>query len=675
MTRSLRAVRFIAVPVLMIGATLACTSGAAQAAAAAATIRYVEVGADSATLKLSWDHVGGTIARYEVQYRKTGTTIWHASTASTVGSTYASKVAYVRGRTTYTKQFRATGIKPGGSYDITVRTFPRSGTASNRELSKVAVRTNPQLGALSTTATETGGLTVTWPAYTATPFHQYDLYLSEGSASPAWNTHRTTIGTTSHTFTGLTPGATYTVGVRVTQSQARRNDRPIKWVRSQMRTAVQSIPVPARVPSGELFRSAASSSFVSTTTGAPFVANGVNIKRTALKSGGVWQTPYVVKEVEAMGAAGAPAFNTVRLAMDWPYFQKRVGSSVVIDTDAFAQLDSIIDEAIEQGLYVILDPMHLSNIATASNPNSAICREDPVMAGAHKGIPAWAWTKVGATPGTSCESSTAWDGLVDDALGLQETADYLKYVLDRYDGSTSRGKHVIAVDLVNEPAADGTTAVDRTQKLIDTVYGPWLAPTGSKSLRATDSDKILIVTPVAGSGSLVGVNLAKVAKPNVVMTFHDYFGQATGTDATYGIGYSSSGYATKKEDTDQTSSSAMGGTYVPYDSAAKAYATRKAEHTTFVQNAVNVAAAAGMPLFVGEYGIVNPCNGGSLAASTHYSQDTNAIYNSLGLSRTVWANGWWDDMSIWWRESTPCGAVTHGSYFPYAADLTSGVTR
>ena len=297
------------------------------------------------------------------------------------------------------------------------------------------------------------------------------------------------------------------------------------------------------------------------------------------------------------------------------------------------------------------------------------------MAGAHKGIPAWAWTKVGSTPGTSCESSTSRDALADNALGLQETADYLKFILNRYDGSTVRGQHVIAVDLVNEPAADGTTAVDRTQKLVDTVYGPWLAPTGSTSLRATDPDKILIVSPVAGSGSLVGVTLANVAKPNVVMTFHDYFGQATGTNATYGIGYSSSAYATQKEDTDQTGNSAMGGSYVPYNPASKAYATRKTEHTAFVQQAVGVAEAAGMPLYIGEYGIMNPCNGGNLAYSTQYAKDTYAIYDSLGLSRTVWTHGYWDDMSIWWRESVPCGAVTYGTYFPYAADLTGAITR
>ncbi|MEV7398605.1 cellulase family glycosylhydrolase [Aeromicrobium sp. NPDC092404] len=677
MTKSSRAVRFIAVPALLVAAALVHTSGAAQAAPPAPTITYLEVAADSTTLRLSWPHVGGTLKEYVVHYRALGSVTWRQSTAAGVGSTYASKVPYVRGRTTYTKSFRAAGIVPGQAYEVTVRAVPTSGLASSANLSKVAVRTNPQLGALTTSATPDGDLTVTWPAYAATPFHQYDLYLREGSGTPSWRTYRTDIATTSHTFTGLRPGAAYTVGARVTQSQARRNGQPIKWVRSEMRTATQSIPMPATptVPSNELFRSGAPSSFVSTATGEPFVANGVKIKRTAHKKSGVWETPYVVEEVAAMGRAGAPAFNTVRLAMDWSYFQRQVGSSIVIDTDAFAQLDRIIDEAIAQDLYVILDPMHLSNVATASNPSSAMCREDPAMAGAHKGIPAWAWTKVGAVPGTTCASSTAWDALADDALGLQETADYLRYVLERYDGSTARGQQVIAVDLVNEPAADGVTAVDRTQKLVDTVYAPWLAPTGSKSLRAVDPDKILIVTPVAGSGSLVGVDLAKVAQPNVVMTFHDYFGQATGTNATHGIGYSSSGYATQKEDTDQTGNTAMGGSYVPYSSTSKAYATRKAEHTAFVQHAVDVAAAAGMPLYVGEYGVVNPCNGGALAHSTAYAQDTYDIYEALGLSRAVWTHGYWDDMSIWWRESTPCGSVAPKTYFPYAADLTGGAVR
>ena len=669
MTISLRAVRFIAVAMLMIVAGLAYTSCAAQAAASAVTIKYIEVEADSTTLKLSWDHVGGTIDSYEVQYRAVGSSTWTWSGSSSVGATYGSWVPYVPGQTTYTKEFRATGITPGNSYEITVRTIPTSGDSSDRDLSKVVVKTNPQIGTLATSATSAGNLTVSWPAYTATPFLQYDLYLKEGDGTPSWKTFNQTIGTTSHTFTGLTPGALYTVGVRVTQSQSRLNDQPIKWVRSEMKTAAR------RIPSNELFYANAPSSFVSTTTDAPFVANGANIKRTAHKKAGTWETPYVLDEVEAMGGAGAPAFNTVRLAMDWSYFQKKSGSSIVIDTDAFAQLDSIIDEAIAQDLYVILDPMHLSNVGTASNPNSNMCQEDPVMAGAHKGIPAWAWTKVGGTPGTWCDSSTAWDALTDDALALQETADYLKFVLNRYNGSTSRGQHVIAVDLVNEPAADGTTAVDRTQKLVNTVYGPWLAPTGSKSLRATDPDNILIVTPVSGSGSLVGVNLANVAKPNVVMTFHDYFGQAKGTNATHGIGYSASGYATQKEDTDQTSSTVMGGSYVPYNPTSKAYATRKAEHTTFVQQAVGLAAAADMPLYVGEYGIMNPCNGGNLAYSTRYAQDTYAIYNSMGLSRTVWTHGYWDDMSIWWRESAPCGSVTNKTYFPYAADLTGGVKR
>jgi aryl-phospho-beta-D-glucosidase BglC (GH1 family) len=657
---------------LMVVATLTFGSGPAAAAAPASTIKYLEVEADSTTLKLSWDHVGGTIDSYEIQYRPAGTSTWIWSGSSTVGETYGSWVPYVAGQTTYTKEFRATGITPGNSYEISVRTIPTTGDPSDRDLSKVTVKTNPPLGTLTTSATVAGNLTVTWPTYTATPFFQYDLYLKEGTGTPSWKTFNQTASATSHTFTGLTPGATYTVGVRVSQSQARLNDQPVKWVRSEMKTATQAVPLTA---SNELFYSDAPNSFVNTTTNSPVIINGANVKRTAHKKNGVWETPYVLDEIEAMGTSGAPNFNTVRLAMDWSYFQKKVGTSIVIDTDAFAQLDTIIDQARARGLYVILDPMHLSNVGSASNPNSAMCQEDPAMAGAHKGIPAWAWTKVGGTPGAWCDTNTGWDNLTDDALALQDTADYLKFVLNRYNGSTARGKAVIAVDLVNEPAADGANAVDRTQKLVNNVYGPWLAATGTKSLRATDPDKILIVTPVAGNGSLAGVDLAPVALPNVVMTFHDYFGQSLGTNATYGIGYGASGYATAKEDTDQTSNSALGGTYIPYNPASKAYATRKAEHATFVQNAVNRAAAAGMPLYIGEYGIMNPCNGGNLAYSTKYAQDTYAIYQSLGLSRTVWTHGYWDDMSIWWREAGTCGTTPQGSYFPYAADLTGGATR
>lgn len=666
---SFRSILFAGLSAVLVALTLAATTSPATAAAPAATIKYLEVEADSATLKLSWDHVGGTIDSYEVQYRPTGTSTWIWSGSSSVGATYGSWVPFVPGQTTYTKEFRATGITAGNSYDISVRTIPVSGESSDRDLSKVVVKTNPQIGNLTTSATSAGNLTVSWPGYTATPFLQYDLYLKEGTGTPTWKTFNQTIGTTSHTFTGLTPGAPYTVGVRVTQKQDRLNDKPINWVRTELKTATR------RIPSNELFYADAPNSFVSTASDTPLVANGVNIKRTAHKKAGVWETPYVRSEIVAMGGSGAPTFNTVRLAMDWSYFQKKVGTSIVIDTAAFAELDSLIDEAIAQGLYVILDPMHLSNVGSAANPNSAMCQEDPVMAGAHKGVPAWAWTKVGGVPGTWCDTNAGWDNLTDDALALQETADYLKFVLNRYDGSTARGKAVIAVDLVNEPAADGVNAVDRTQKLVNNVYGPWLAPSGTKSLRATDPDKILIVTPVAGNGSLVGADLTSVARPNVVLTFHDYFGQATGTHPTFGIGYSGSGYATQKEDTDQTSNSAMGGAYVPYNPTSKSYAARKSEHTAFVQNAVDVATAADMPLYVGEYGIMNPCNGGNLAYSSRYAQDTYDIYHALGLSRTVWTHGYWDDMSIWWREAGSCGTTPQGSYFPYAADLTGGATR
>jgi aryl-phospho-beta-D-glucosidase BglC (GH1 family) len=259
-------------------------------------------------------------------------------------------------------------------------------------------------------------------------------------------------------------------------------------------------------------------------------------------------------------------------------------------------------------------------------------------------------------------------------LALNETADYLKFILNRYDGDTALGKSVIAIDLVNEPHADGTTAPARLQKLVDTVYAPWLAARGPKSLRAVDADKPLIITPTTGSGSMVGVDMTSVAKPNVILTFHDYFGQALGTDPTHGLGYDKYGWSTAMEATDQTTSAGLGGTYVPYDPANKSYSARYSEHRTYIENAVNAAKRWKLPLYIGEYGIANPCNGGNHAATSRYFADTTKIYDEFGLSRTVWANGYWDDMAVMWRENGTCSGTAKWDYFDYASVITGGQT-
>ena len=415
----------------------------------------------------------------------------------------------------------------------------------------------------------------------------------------------------------------------------------------------------------ELFYSDYPHAFISYDTDEPVLINGVNIKRGPHKnSGGSWETPYINEEITAIGQSDAPDFNVIRIAMDWPYFNTAAG---VFDSVAFGQLDILIDNAIEQGLYVILDPIHVRE------PGGA-CSENAVMAGARWNIPAWAWTAVGApaNPGGSCSGTTATSELMDDVLALQATADYLQYILTRYNASTARGQQVIAVDLVNEPRADGATAQAQFSKILS-VYEDWLAPSGSKSLRAVNADKILIVTALHGDILLAGMDLSVLQEPNVVFTFHDYFARALSTSPTYGLGYSGSGFASQQERTYSSSPT-------PYDPAVLSYANRRAERRAYMQQYLDWLEAYQLPLYIGEYGILNPCAGGDAAFSAQYAADTYEVYSNLyvisgsqsipiKMPRTWWTHGYWDGLALWYRSGT-CNGTGPKEYFPYAMELT-----
>lgn len=662
-----RALMRVVSAALLVAATLAVGPATpATADVAQPVISQVEVQPDASTLRIAWPRVAAATS-YEVYFRPVGTSAWQWSGASTVGADHGSYVPVVDDRATYTRDFKATGIVRGRAYEVAVRAVAGS-ELSTLDDRAVRVTAAPPISSATATARADGTLTLAWPRYTAGPATQLDFYVGADGTTPSWAGWTPDTDSTSRTFSGLVPGKRYTAGVRVTQQVVSAGGSTTLHVRTALTAARAVVP-----GSQELFRSSAEHPFVSTDTGRPFTVNGVNLKRVVHREspGGPWVTPYVVEEVESLGEAGAPDFDTVRMTMDWPYFQKQVGSSVVLDQEAFEQLDLVIDAAREQGLYVILDPIHVSN------PGPTMCREDPVMRGAHRDVPAWAWRAVGLDPGTGCGKGAVWDDAMDDVLGLQQTADYLRAVARRYDGSTARGRQVIAIDLVNEPAANGRSSADKMRRLVAAAYKPWLAASGSRSVRAVDPDKPLIVEPPFGSGSLAGVSLDDVARPNVIMSLHDYFGRALDTDPVHGVGFSSLGFPSQKEDTDRTENALLG-SYVPYLSSAASYEQRRAERKSFLTQAKRWTDAADMPLFVGEYGILNPCGGGSLAASTQYAKDSYALYEELGLSRTVWAHGFWDGMALWWRGDSPdegCGATDHKAYFPYASDYTGGAVR
>lgn len=657
--------RAVAASLLAATTLVAVQAAPASAAVAQPSISQIEVQRDGTTLRVTWAAVTGATS-YEVHYRPAGTTQWQWSGTSDVGAEHGSYVPPVAGRTTYTRDFRATGIAVGKAYDVAVRAVAGS-ELSSLDTQRVRVTAAPPVASATATATADGTLTLRWPRYTG-PGTQLDFYLGAGGATPGWAGWTPGTSATSRTFTGLVAGQRYTAGVRVTQKVVQSDGSTSLHVRTALTSASAVVP-----GTGELFRTSADHPFVSTATGRPFTVNGVNLKRVVHREGpgGAWLTPYVVEEIQALADAGAPDFNTVRMTMDWPYFQKKVGDDVVLDEEAFAQLDTVIDAAVAEGLYVILDPIHVSN------PGPSLCREDAVMRGAHRDVPAWAWSAVGLDPGTGCGPGTRWDDAMDDVLALQKTADYLRAVARRYDGSTTRGQHVIAIDLVNEPAANGRTAAQKMRRLVEVAYGPWVAASGSRSVRAVAPGKPLLVQPPYGSASLVGVSLDAVSRPNVALSFHDYFGRGLATDPTHGIGYSSLGFSTYKEDTDRASNDLLGA-YVPYSSASASYEQRRAERVTYLQQVQRTTRAAGMPLFIGEYGILNPCGGGALASSSQYAKDSYAVYEQLSLSRTAWAHGFWDQMALWWRGDSPtegCGTTDHKDYFPYASAYTGGAVR
>ncbi|MBK9558026.1 MAG: cellulase family glycosylhydrolase [Candidatus Microthrix sp.] len=56
------------------------------------------------------------------------------------------------------------------------------------------------------------------------------------------------------------------------------------------------------------------------------------------------------------GSSSAPNWNVIRLNMDWPTHQIEQAGSVIVDPVALQELDTVIDAAKAQGLYVALVP-------------------------------------------------------------------------------------------------------------------------------------------------------------------------------------------------------------------------------------------------------------------------------------------------------------------------------
>jgi hypothetical protein len=164
-------------------------------------------------------------------------------------------------------------------------------------------------------------------------------------------------------------------------------------------------------------------------------------------------------------------FNSVRLAMDWPSIEREKGK---LDPTGLAKLDSAVKAAKDNGLYIILDPIHLKGVSG--------------------NLPLWA-------TGENSLDKIRTHGKF-----------YLTEIAKRYKDDHS----IIAIDLVNEPHPNPlpfnqNSNLSMFNDLINTV-------------RAVDPDKILIIEPLTGNSGWENADWTIIQnKHNLVVSHHIYF--------------------------------------------------------------------------------------------------------------------------------------------------------
>lgn len=312
--------------------------------------------------------------------------------------------------------------------------------------------------------------------------------------------------------------------------------------------------------------------------GNPYYMNGLNV-RTAVQNGAPRYSQSQFNEISAKG------FNSIRLALDWKYFETAQG---VFNTSEFDALDEVILRAKNAGLTVILDPIHLKGDTSSDFWN----------------IPAWAWGNV--TPATT----KVWDEINAHALP------YLEEFASRYCGNET----VIAIDLVNEPREpnDANNLYGRNNLLVN-MYVNWI-----NALRQIDADKIFLVEPFYGSTYITSTNLVPLGNlDNVVWSFHDYYAGEGNSSS----GFKSGGYP--EQNGEGGNRTETWDTSFPYPKNNRTDAmTDMLEHIN-----VNHAAAngAGLPTHVGEFGIPYGWTG-----EWNFMCDKKTLYTDLNIPISAW---------------------------------------
>ncbi len=510
--------------------------------------------------------------------------------------------------TTYTVSVVAAG--PGGSSP--------PATASATTAAVLAAPTG-----LAVTQTSTSSITIDWQL-PDDDLHRTSLDFFVDGVWVGWTADE---NATSHTFSGLSPGTTYALGVKSINQPNDPNYAYLDWPQNPYSAlAAVAGTTEAEAGIGQSAWCQASSEaycaewpwgFVDTQADTVFAVNGVNL-RDAVEDN--WHY-----DVSRLAQPGAPAFNALRVALNWPRFEKTRG---VFDPagqhTAWDELDALITQAAQLGFKVILDPIHVRKQGRTKYDQ---------LPGSMWNLPGWAWDDY--RPGTSFppvgtsttdlsaeQVQSTWNDHVDDILEGYALP-FLEEIMARYGNSDD----VIAVDLVNEPRNYGVDVPSYqvgNQELFDMQIG-WV-----DALRALDPDKILILTPLAGSFDPACIDFSAAdpaLRPNLMITLHDYFSGDPANGDTRG-------YRSSCLSVDEQAES-----YAYEDAGGISRATRQSNQLQRIDAWRAELDAHELSLFIGEYGyetVGDPSVPNVLDALA----DKYALYESANsaapLARTAW---------------------------------------
>lgn len=348
---------------------------------------------------------------------------------------------------------------------------------------------------------------------------------------------------------------------------------------------------------------------------AAFPVNGINLRDAVTDN---WHY-----NVNKLAGDGAPAFNTLRIALNWQRFQPEAGS---LDDptnlpQAWSRLDQLIQAAAVNGFKVILDPIHVRKQSDDKYGE---------LPGSMWNLTGWAWndyydqqsdpdlppTGQGSQYYDIAHDRDEWNHHVDDILDGYALP-YLQTVVARYGSN----ENVIAIDLVNEPRnyPFGANAQDENQELIEMQLG-WV-----DSLRTIDPDTPLIVEPMAGNIDPTCIDfsgLAPPTRPNLMIALHDYYhGDKEGNPVD--------GYKTNCDSIGERSGDYS---YTPSLTRQQRQASQKA----MIDSWLAETGGHGVPLFIGEYGYNKFITNMTDAITDKYQLYQSVNSAGVALPRTYW---------------------------------------